>query len=358
MARDRFAQGLFFGAGVAALVVAGWLFVKLLALFVMVLLALIIASGLSPVVRAVERVKFGKKHLPRAVAIALPLLVVVLLVIGFGSMVVQVVGREAQDFSARWPEYEARARDWVDAMSARYTWLPDQSQVFEKLRGSLGQLAQLSTSGIGAVFGVLGGVASSLLVVFIAFNLLLSREAITGALLAMVPDHRRAATRTIWRKMSLQLGGWVRAQLILAIVMGGSAWIWLTVLGVKYAFLLAVLVGLGEFVPMLGPTIAAGTAALVAVLTGSLNQALLVIVLSVVMQGLENYYLVPRIMRSEVGLHPLVTVLSFLGGGMLLGLVGAVLAVPVAAALSVPFHEVLQPALARWSGNNERAAPS
>jgi len=355
MVRDRFAHGLFFGAGVAALVVAGWLFVKLIGLFVMLFLGVIIASGLAPLVRAVEGVRIGGRRLPRALAIALPLLIVVLLVIGFGSMVVQVVGREAQEFSARWPEYEGRARDWFDAMSARYPWLPDQSQVFERLRGSLGQLAQLSTSGISAVFGVLGGVASAALVVFIAFNLLPSRENITEALLNMVPEQHREGTRGMLHRMSRQLGGWVRAQLILAIVMGGLAWIWLTIIGVKYAFLLAVLVGLGEFVPMLGPTIAAATAALVAVLTGGVNQALAVIILSLVMQGLENYYLVPRIMRQEVGLHPLVTVLAFLGGGMLLGLVGAVLAVPVVAALSVPFHELLLPALARRDAKDEHS---
>lgn len=355
MARDRFTHGLLFGAGVAALVVAGWLFVKLIGLFVLVFLAVIVASGLAPMVRWVERVHFGERHLPRAVVIALPLLFTVILMAGFGLLMVQMVSRESHDFGLRWPEYETRFRGWLQAMSARYAWLPNEQQLMEWLQQSLGKVTELTAAGMNAVFGVLGGVASSVLVVFIAFNLLLTRETITDAMLEMLPEAYRTDARSLLHRMSQQLGGWMRAQVILALVMGGLAWVALTILGVKYAFLLAVLVGLGEFIPMLGPIISGGVAALVAALTGSVNQALLVIILFLAMQGVENYLLAPRLMRSEVGLHPLVTVLSFLAGGMLLGLVGALLAVPIVAALSVPFHKLLLPALWRRDEKDEKS---
>ena len=347
MTRERFLHGVAFGAAVIGVAAVAWLLARLVGLVVLVVMSVILTAGLAPIVERIEGVRVGALRVPRVFAIALVFTVVLIVFIGIGGSVWDVVTDEARDFAVSWPSYEARVRDWLEGLVRRYPLLPTQPQLIEYARESFSHLVQFSRGGVAAVFGVLGGLASGVLVVMLTFYMLTSREALGRAFLAMVPTPHREAARRVVQGMSAKLGAWVRAQVFLSLLMGGAAGIGLSVIGVRYAFLLAVLTGLGEFIPMLGPIIAGTLAVLVAVLSGGVTQALIVLVFFLTLQALENYLLVPKLMQQQVGLHPLATILALLAGGTLLGIVGAILAVPVVAALSVPLQEVVRPAAAR-----------
>ncbi len=205
----------------------------------------------------------------------------------------------------------------------------------------------LAGGALNVATGFITGIAGIVLVLVFAFYWLMERRDIQGTWLSLVPAVRRRGVREGLADLEAKLGGYVRGQLILALLIGLASYIGLKVLGVEFALVLAILAGMTEFVPVVGPIIAATPAILIA-LTQSPRLAILVAVLYVVIQQVENYVLVPKIMERSVGLSPLTVLAVILAGGVLLGIVGAMLAVPVAIAIKLVLERTLfseQPAM-------------
>ena len=171
-------------------------------------------------------------------------------------------------------------------------------------------------------------------VFFLAFYWLVERATIKRALLRLVPPRRAKDVNAVWLEVEEKLGGWVRGQLILMLAIAVMAGIGYVVIGLPNPLLLAVLAGIGEMIPMIGPFLAFAPAVIVA-LTIEPYVALLVIGYAFVIQQIESNILLPRVMGRAVGISPLTVVLGILIGSILYGLPGAFLAVPVAAAIQV-----------------------
>jgi len=152
--------------------------------------------------------------------------------------------------------------------------------------------------------------------------------------LAFLPAERRAGARDAWNEIETRLGLWVRGQLILMGAMGAATAVTYTVLGLPGALLLGLIAALTEAIPIIGPLLGAIPAVLVAA-TVSPELAVAVAVVYIVLQFLEGSVLVPLVMRNTVGISPLLVLVSLLIGGAVAGLVGAFLAVPVAAAIEI-----------------------
>jgi predicted PurR-regulated permease PerM len=182
-----------------------------------------------------------------------------------------------------------------------------------------------------AVAEVVFGAASVLL---IAFFWISERLVIRRAILRLLAPERRERGLQIWEDVENKLGDWVRGQLILMGVTGIAFAIGLTGLGVKYAVLLAVFAGLMQLVPMVGPGIGTAPAVLVA-LTQRPELALFTLGLGLVVHVIVGNVLLPRVMRSTTGVSPLTVILGILIGAKLMGVPGALLAVPVAAGVQV-----------------------
>ncbi len=135
------------------------------------------------------------------------------------------------------------------------------------------------------------------------------------------------------------MGGWLIGQVELSLVIGVVVYLGLTVLGVQGALLLAVVAAVGEAIPIVGPVLSAIPAVIVA-LTQSPLLALATAIMYLVVQQLENNLLVPKIMERAVAIHPLAVIIALIIGGELLGIGGALVAVPVAAALAVILDEL------------------
>ncbi len=185
--------------------------------------------------------------------------------------------------------------------------------------------------------------AFSLFVTFItvavfSFYLLLERESIKRNIHIFFPHLPKQRVYSLSYKIEEKLGAWVRGQALLMVIIGVTTYIGLTILGVEFALPLAVIAGLLEIVPIIGPIVSVIPAVLVAFIQSPIL-AVGVVALYLLIQQLENTIIVPKLMEKAVGLSPLLIIFALLVGGSLFGLLGAIIAVPAAAIGHVIFED-------------------
>jgi predicted PurR-regulated permease PerM len=169
---------------------------------------------------------------------------------------------------------------------------------------------------------------------------------IRSLLYRLFPDSRRPRAILIGDDILAKVGGYVLGNLVISLIAGGLTFGWLLIFGVPYALLLSILVAILDLVPVVGSTVAGVVVALVA-LTVSLPICLATVGFFVVYRLGEDYFLVPRIIGRAVEVPALVTVVAVLIGGALLGIIGALVAIPIAAAILLLARELLFPRLDR-----------
>lgn len=192
------------------------------------------------------------------------------------------------------------------------------------------------------------GLGQTVLLFTMSFYWLTSRERTLALLLLLSPKVQRQRVHAIWNDIEFRLGAYVRGQVILMVIVGVCSYIGLLLLGVPYAPALALIAGITEAIPLVGPLIGAVPAIIVG-FTVSPITGILVGVLYGVIQGLENNVLVPKVMSSNVGLNPLVIIIAIVAGSTLNGAIGAVMAIPLAGALQVLAQHIwVSPSLATF----------
>lgn len=213
--------------------------------------------------------------------------------------------------------------------------LVDQSVIQNELSKFSGQIIDLTLN-------LFDFILRFVTVLVITFYLLLDREHIEERVAALFVNHKGRAEKLI-KDIESKLGSWLRGQMILSIVIAVSVYIGLTIIGLDYAFPLAIIAGLLEIIPIIGPIIAAAPAVLIA-FTTSVPLAVIVGIMYAVIQQLESNIIVPQLMKRAVGLNPLLIIIAITVGGRLLGVGGALLAVPIAVVIQVVAQEILSPA--------------
>jgi predicted PurR-regulated permease PerM len=184
------------------------------------------------------------------------------------------------------------------------------------------------------VTSVVGGVFTIFSILIVAFYWMTEKAIIKRLLLGLVPLDKRDEAHAIWDEIEEKLGGWTRGQAILCLAIGLASGIAYYFLGLQFWLALAIFAGITELIPFIGPFLG-GAAAFIIALTDSWQKALAVVVIVFLIQQLEGAVLVPRVMKNAVGLSPLAVVLAVIVGGALMGILGAVIAIPVAAAVQV-----------------------
>lgn len=300
----------------------------------------LLAIGLSPVVRRIERHKLmsGKFRIPRWLAI-LALYVTFLLAVAFVlSLVVPPLVRQVRELVANLPSY-------ADRLQAELTrrGLVDANWSWSTLFADMQMPSGVAISGVfGAVTGLVGMIGKLVTVLLLPFYLLLEASQLRTWLLQFVrPENRKRADR-IARAVTVKVGAWLNGQLVLGAVIGTTATIGLWLLGVPYFYVLGLIAAVGELIPVVGPILAAIPAILLA-FTVSPQTALFVTLFCWGQQFVENNVLVPRIMERQVGVSPVAIIIALLVGSSLLGFVGAILAVPSVAIIQVLVNEFLVP---------------
>lgn len=271
-----------------------------------------------------------------------------MIILGAITLIVVPVVQESIHFYQNLPGYMDQVTVWFEGLRERYEWLPDLPEVInevsQRARSQAGAIGGYLLSSAGAAFGFLGSAISFFTVLVITYYLLANFEDMRNQFIALLPrQHRRSAQETL-SEMAFAVGGWLRGQLLLAAIVGFSIAIVLGILGVPYAAVIGVIGAIAELVPMVGPVAAAIPAILIA-LGGPTWQLVGVIIFFTLLSQFEGNYLAPRIMQKSVGISPLVTIIALLAGAALLGIVGALLAIPIAAAIQVFVSRVVIPAL-------------
>jgi predicted PurR-regulated permease PerM len=181
------------------------------------------------------------------------------------------------------------------------------------------------------VFGVIT-------IIILSFYFLIEAGSLFHYVTRFLPDAKRAQFQTASREAMMKVSAWLRAQLILAGVMGVFAAVGLGLMGEPFFYVVALIAAVGETIPIIGPIIGGITAVTVA-LTQSPALALKVGIYFLVLHQLEANILVPKIMEKRVGVSPVTVMVALLIGGSIFGLIGAILAIPTAAILSVAVEE-------------------
>ena len=197
----------------------------------------------------------------------------------------------------------------------------DLSSQFKILETIPSNIAKIAVSIVSNVF-------SGLIIFVITFYLLIEKKNFPKYGKSFFGEKGQTKFLKIMNHLELSLGHWVSAQLLLMTIIGVISYIGFSILGLKYAVPLAIIAGLLEAIPNIGPTITAIIAGLVA-LTISPLTALFTIIFGILVQQLENNFIVPKIMSKTIGLNPIITIILIISGGKLAGIGGAVLAIPL-----------------------------
>ena len=215
---------------------------------------------------------------------------------------------------------------------------PYKSIIISSLKSLTNNASGITGGFVNVTVSIFGGIFAFLTAIMMTIYLLLDKNGFRNFVVAIIPENSRESIIEMARKMSHKIGDWFRGQMLLSLSVAIIDLIGLAIIGVPYALTLALIAGLLDLIPVIGPIIAGAIAALVALSLSPL-QAVFVIILFIIVQQIENSILVPNIMKKAVGLSPIVIILAVLVGVKLLGLIGALLAVPTSAIVSVIISE-------------------
>lgn len=323
---------------ITALVVFGLaqLLLQIVDVLLAVLVAAILATGIAPVISNLERIRWGRRgwHLSRPGAILIVLLFLLIVLVALTGLLVTPVVIEAQQFIANLPhnleELEALVQGWEE----RYTWLPDLTDFVRRLPQEISRLSRFFAPAAGVAFRFVGGVVTVITVLVLAFYMLVEGPVLKAGFLAWFPRANRAQLADVLERIGDKFGGWLRGQLVLGLIIGVAAGAGMAAIGMPFAILLGIVAGITELIPMVGPVLGAIPAVFLALFQPSWKLIVTIVWYAAIQQAEANF-IVPRVMRRSVGLSPLLTITALVVGAKLLGMAGALLAVPVAAALQV-----------------------
>lgn len=284
--------------------------------------ALLIMAILNPSVSRLSRFK-----IPRGVSI----LLVYLLFFGLIGFV----------FAGLLPPLIDQTRSFVNGLPKYLGSLgivPSLSeQVIQETLSRLGELPRELAKFAASVFSNVIGV---LRVLFFAFYLLLARDKLDDQLGFIFGEKRKKEVGMLVDKLETRFGGWARGQISLMILIGLATYLGLTLLGIPFALPLALLAGILEIIPYMGPIISAVPAVIIGLAISPLV-GLATAALYFLIQQIENYVLVPKVMEKSVGVNPVVTLLALSIGFRVAGIVGAVISVPVVITLQILSRQYL-----------------
>jgi predicted PurR-regulated permease PerM len=297
------------------------------------LFALAVAYLMSPLVDRLHR------FMPRPLAILVVYAVFIGLTVGLVWWLAPGVGNQIQQLAAATPEYQKRIQEYINSVTAWYQSLPLSDDVRTSIENGiknaggslLGIVQQAAVNILGIASRTTGFVLGFVIIPFWLFYVLKDSEKAMGAFNSMLPKSWRVDVWRIVKIINDVLSSYIRGQLLLALAVGLATTIGMLLVGAPYGLLLGLISGLTEVIPVLGPIIGAVPGVLIALVNGDWVLLLKVVLVYVVVQQLENNLLVPKIQGDSVKLHPAIIMVALVVGSQVAGLIGLILAVPVAA---------------------------
>lgn len=310
---------------------------------VLVALSAFFAVSLNPIVTALTRQR--RVPMPRWAAVLVVGIGMLGLVAGFLAVIVPPVDREITALVHQVPHLLNEAQDrstWLGRMEAKY-------HLFTKVENSVSS----KSLGVNAVSGVVGAgkyvldmLTSTLAVVALTIYFLAGLPNVVNTVYRTVPASRRARARALGDEILTQVGRYMLGSALNASIAGLATFVWTAATGIPYPAALGLLVALLDMLPVIGSTIGGAIVTLVA-LSVSVPVALATLAFYIAFRLTEDYVLLPKVMRHAVDVPPIATVVAVLIGGALMGIIGALMAIPTAAALKLVTEQMLMPRLER-----------
>lgn len=320
--------------GVAALLAVLVYLARLVAvIFPPLILAGAIVFILNPAVTALQH-----RGVPRALGAAFSYIAVIAVLVFSGFLVAPLATSQYNDLVDEWPTISDRGEEILDDLAENSRGTPFEfsrrelaaqlSTADEPLRAQLDRVARLSVT-------VLHGLLIAVISPIIAFYLLVDVPQLRRVALSLIPAPAKDEVLLLAERLNRAIGGFFRGQLLVALIVGVLSSIGLGVIGLKFWFLVGMIAGLFNVIPLVGPWIGGVPGVAIALTTGSPLQAVLVVAVLAGVQQVDNHFITPQVMQRAVQLHPAAVMLALLAGGSLAGFFGLLLAVPIAAVLKI-----------------------
>ena len=299
-------------------------------------LAIVIAAALDAPITWLQ-----KKRIPRAVG---ALAIFATLTVFTAALIYAVVPIAISEFTNFFSS--ATRLNGVTDSSLGFIKISQVTDViverFNTLANSLitGNVSLLSVASF-----LFGGIFLAVAVFVLSFYLTVGQDGVEKFILATVPPAYEDYALDLYFRVRHKIGKWLKAQVVLSVIIFLLVFVGLWLLGVEYALLLALLAGLFEIIPFVGPVFSGGVAVLIS-LSSSLTVALYTLALFVVVQQIENHVLVPSVMRFTANLNPALVIIALMLGGAVFGFAGLILAVPAAV--------LLQEVAADWASSKHK----
>jgi predicted PurR-regulated permease PerM len=333
-----------------------WLVVQMGSLLVTALMAVLLGTLLEGPVRRIQ-----ERKVPRAAAIAMVYVAVIGAIVLLIVLIVPVVQDQFDTFQTQFPETVTELRDdWRSSdngllSGAGVSALDSVLDFFEEPAGNVEVSGQAAENAIPILTTVAGGIVSVITALVVTFYYLLEKKLIRRMVIEQVSPKHQHRVDQLWTSVEQKTGGWLRGQLMLCLIIGTIATISYGVIGLSFWPLLGLWAGVTEIIPIVGPWIG-GIPAVIVALTEGPQTALIVVIIIVGMQSLENWFLVPRVMRGAVGLTPMTVFVAILAGTELMGIVGAILAIPIAAGVQVVLTDLMEERRSRLTSDQSQVS--
>lgn len=306
-------------------------------ILILVVVALFLAIGLDPLVRLLMRWR-----LPRGVAVAAVFVGAALVIVGFLASITPPLVRQTQNLAVSVPDF---ARD-LSERSETFRDLDERFDISRRVRDGVQDLPQLASASAGRALGIVRSLGTAFFKVvtvsILAIYFMLDLPKLIAGSAKLVPRSRRERTQRLADVVFGRISGYMVGQLTVSLVAGVTSTVVLTLLRVPYSLPLGIWVGLSALIPMVGATLGAIPAVIVAFFASPWI-GIGTLIFFLIYQQVENYVVSPRVMRQAVDISPAAVILAALIGATLLGFVGALLAIPIAASLKVIAQEVWVP---------------
>jgi predicted PurR-regulated permease PerM len=326
------------GAGAMALILGLgllWVVSLLAKTLAVIAFGITLAAALAPIANWLDH------WLPRALAVVLVYLAVLLALAGVGFILIPPLVDQVQQATTRIPDLVRIVQQWLANRNI---------EIGANLVSTLSsQLGNVSSALVSLPIAIFSSLFDIVVMFFISVYWLIEAPVIHKFLLSLFPGGRRERMDYVVCRMGREMGGFIRGAVLDGLIIGVSTYIGLAILGVNYALALGMIAGLLEFVPWVGPIIAAvplvGSA-----LLQSPTKALEALAFVLVLHQFEGNIVLPNVMYTQTAISPLLVLIALLTGGAVGGILGALVAIPLAAALQVFVREVIAPEVRRRTG--------
>ncbi len=309
--------------------------------FEILFFAFILYCAYLPIVKLIE-----KRRVKRPLAILIVLAITILVLVIIGTIISVPVVDQFNRLAKYLPGIITNVLNWI---TTTFPQLKDQinpTQIVSQITGTGTQSVISIVTNIGNLFGNILAIFFNILIVLVMTSFMLSldltNEKVRDLMKRLVEDDYEKA-KNIINKVIVKIGLWVRTQLLICLTSAIITSSLFAILGFEFAIPIGVLAGFLELIPNFGPALQLPIAAIIALATGA--SPILVLVYAIVIiiwQQIQNNILVPKLMHKTVGLNPLITLLAVLSGTQLLGIVGAIIAIPIAAILQITIEEYFE----------------